>query len=179
MKYLVASDIHGSSYYCDRMLQVFKNEKCDKIILLGDLLYHGPRNDLPQGHGPKLATEQLNDYKDKIIAVRGNCDAEIDQTVLEFDISEKYKIIEDAGKKLFLTHGHHYGPYHLPPIDTGDVMFFGHYHVPEDYEEEDIRLINPGSTSLPKGGSCPSCITYEEGKVKWFNLDTLEEYNLK
>lgn len=179
MRYLVASDLHGSYVYTSKIIDIFNKEQCDKIILLGDLLYHGPRNDLPGGFNPQDEAKLLNEYADQIIAVRGNCDAEVDQMVLDFDISRDHLVIEDNKTKLLLTHGHHIGPDNLPPIGLADVMFFGHFHETCDYKQGNLRLINPGSTSLPKGNSVNSCIIYEDGNVRWFNLNDMKEYTLE
>ena len=171
MKYLIGSDLHGSSIYIKRMLEAFEKEECDKIILLGDLLYHGPRNYLPKGHDTFSAVDELNKYKDKIICVQGNCDANVDEMVLEFPIIHGYKIIEENGKNIMLTHGDNYGPYNLPPKGVCDILISGHTHIPMDIEIDGVRCINPGSTSIPKGNSRNSCIVYENEKIKYIYLD--------
>lgn len=158
MKILIASDIHGDSYYASKIEEIINKEKVDKVILLGDLLYHGPRNDLPFDYDTKQTMKILNRYKDIIIAVRGNCDAEVDQMVLDFDISSDYKIFDVDGLKLCLTHGHL--NHKLPKIDEEYILLNGHTHI---YKLED-NYINPGSISLPKGNDKHTYIIYENRK---------------
>lgn len=153
MKWLIASDIHGSAYWCERLLQAFKTEQADRLLLLGDTLYHGPRNDLPEGYAPKEVFRMLNAYKDKIFAVRGNCDAEIDQQVLQFPMMADYCLISVGERLIFATHGHIYNDESLPPLSRGDVLLHGHTHVPRFEEKEGILFLNPGSAALPKNGS--------------------------
>ena len=129
MKYFIASDIHGSAYYCQKLTEAYKKEKADKMILLGDILYHGPRNDLPKDYNPKSVIKMLNAIKDDILCVRGNCDAEVDQMVLEFPILADYAIISEGSKSIYITHGHIYNETSLPPIKNGDVLLHGHTHV--------------------------------------------------
>ena len=130
MKYLIASDIHGSAYYCARLLQDFAREQADRLVLLGDILYHGPRNDLPREYAPKRVIDLLNGIRQHIFCVRGNCDAEVDQLVLHFPILADYALLEAGGRLIFATHGHHYNLEHLPPLQPGDVLLHGHTHVP-------------------------------------------------
>ena len=153
MKLFVASDIHGSEFYCKKMLEAFNVEKADKLILLGDVLYHGPRNDLPKDYNPKSVIEMLNNIKSKIICVRGNCDTDVDQMVLNFPILSDYSFILTGENTLFLTHGHKYSKDNLPPLNTGDVFLYGHTHVPEFKKINDIYFVNPGSVSIPKENS--------------------------
>ena len=153
MKYMFASDIHGSACYCRKMLEIYRQSGAGRLILLGDILYHGPRNDLPKEYAPKLVTEMLNQYKDQIYAVRGNCDAEVDQMVLEFPIMADYALLELNGKKFYATHGHIYNQDCLPPMQAGDVLIHGHTHLPVAEKMGDKFLLNPGSTSLPKEGN--------------------------
>lgn len=150
MKYMFASDIHGSACYCRKMLEIYRQSGAGRLILLGDILYHGPRNDLPKEYAPKLVTEMLNQYKDQIYAVRGNCDAEVDQMVLEFPIMADYALLELNGKTFYATHGHIYNQDCLPPMQAGDVLIHGHTHLPVAEKMGDKFLLNPGSTSLPK-----------------------------
>ena len=124
MKYLIASDIHGSSFYCEKLLKSFQAEKADKIILLGDILYHGPRNDLPKDYAPKKVIELLNPLKEKIICVRGNCDTEVDQMVLDFPILAEYCLISYGNTMIFVTHGHKFNPLNLPPLSKGDILHY-------------------------------------------------------
>ena len=171
MKLLIASDIHGSAFWCSRLVQFFYEEQPDKLILLGDLLYHGPRNDLPREYGPTQVFPMLSELKDKIIAVRGNCEAEVDQMVLPFPCLAEFSQLLVDGKTFYLTHGHHANPDALPPLKEGSVFLFGHTHVKMDREVNGIRCLNPGSVSIPKDGS-HSCLIYEDGK---FSFQILEE----
>lgn len=173
MKYIVASDIHGSAFWCEELLRAFKNENADKLLLLGDLLYHGPRNDFPDNYSPKKVFAMLNAVKDKIVAVRGNCDSEVDQMVLEFPILADYALLSDKNRTLFLTHGHLYNKENLPPLKKGDLLFNGHFHIPEQTETENGALyINCGSVSLPKPDTPHSYIVYEDGVLFWKDLET-------
>lgn len=153
MKLLFISDIHGSLYYASKVIEVFNNEQCDLIISLGDLLYHGPRNPLPQEYNPKEVAGLFNQYKQYFIAVRGNCDSEVDQMLLEFPILADYSTLLVDGHRFFLTHGHHFHQDVLPPLQAGDILAYGHYHVPLATTKNDIYIINPSSTSLPKAGT--------------------------
>lgn len=153
MKYMFASDIHGSAYYCRRMLEVYEQSGAERLILLGDLLYHGPRNELPKEYDPKKVIAMLNASKDRIYAVRGNCDAEVDQMVLEFPIMADYALLELNGKTFYATHGHLYHQDCLPPMKRGDILIHGHIHLPVAQEMGEQYLLNPGSISLPKEGN--------------------------
>ncbi len=172
MKYLIASDIHGSAYYCEKLINAFEKEKADKLILLGDILYHGPRNDLPKGHNAKGVIEILNKFQDKILCVRGNCDSEVDQMVLEFPIMAEYALMEINGKLIMLTHGHHYNPENLPTCVN--VMINGHTHVPACEKKGAVLCLNCGSVSLPKQNSPHSYITLENSVFIWKDLNGLE-----
>lgn len=176
MKWIIASDIHGSKYYCEKLIERFNEEKADKILLLGDILYHGPRNDLPGGHDPKGVIEILNGYKDKILCVRGNCDAEVDQMVLEFPIMADYLLITEGDKTIFATHGHIYNETNLPPMGMGDIILNGHTHISKCVEHDSFVYMNPGSVSIPKGGTPNGYMTMEDGLFVWKNLDG-EEFN--
>lgn len=162
MKLLIASDIHGSAYYCGKLMEVLENVQPDKLLLLGDLLYHGPRNDLPRDYAPKQVIPMLSQHQDKIIAVRGNCDAEVDQMVLPFSCMADFAQLDVDGKVFYLTHGHHASPDNLPELPAGSVFLSGHTHVKMDEMRNGIRCINPGSVSIPKDGS-HSCMVYENG----------------
>lgn len=167
MKIMAASDIHGSSIWAARIVETFHKEKADKLLLLGDLLYHGPRNDLPEDYAPKEVIKILNAEKDNILAVRGNCDAEVDQMVLEFPIMAEYLWLESGGVMIFATHGHHMGPDNVPTfLKKGDILLCGHTHVTADEMIGDIRYMNPGSPSIPKNGTKPSYIIIEDGKAE-------------
>ena len=171
MKWFIASDIHGSAYYCRRMLERYKEENADRLLLLGDVLYHGPRNDLPEGYAPKEVIEMLNAMKDDILCVRGNCEAEVDQMVLPFPCMAEFSQLLLDGKTFYLTHGHHHNPDDLPPLPEGSVFLFGHTHVKMDEVRSGVRCLNPGSVSIPKDGS-HSCLIYENGE---FSFRILEE----
>ena len=146
-------------------------ENPDKLILLGDLLYHGPRNDLPRDYAPKQVIPMLSQYKDRIIAVRGNCEAEVDQMVLPFPCLADFSQLLMDGRTFYLTHGHHANPEALPPLAEGSVFLYGHTHVKRDEVVNGIRCLNPGSVSIPKDGS-NSCIIYENNE---FSFRILEE----
>lgn len=163
MKLMFASDIHGSALYCEKMLEEFHREGAERLCLLGDILYHGPRNDLPDGHDPKKVIALLNAEKSRILCVRGNCDTEVDQMVLEFPVLADYAVIFEDGRCFFLTHGHHYNPENLPPLNPGDVLINGHTHIFGAELMEGIHCLNDGSVSLPKMGNPRSYMTYENG----------------
>ena len=150
MKLMIASDIHGSALYCAELLEAYRREGADKLLLLGDLLYHGARNDLPDGYDTKKTTALLNGMKEHLLCVRGNCDSEVDQMVLEFPILAEYLLLEVAGRTAFVTHGDVWGPDRLPSLSKGSLLLSGHTHVPMNEEREGIRCLNPGSPSLPK-----------------------------
>jgi len=163
MKLIIASDIHGSAYWCSKLMQLVEAEQPDKLILLGDLLYHGPRNDLPRDYAPKQVIPMLSNYKEKILAVRGNCEAEVDQMVLPFPCMADFSQLYADGTLFYLTHGHHSSPDALPPLPEGSVFLSGHTHVKLDEMRNGIRCLNPGSVSIPKDGS-NSCLIYRDGE---------------
>lgn len=163
MKLLIASDIHGSAYYCQKLIDRYKEEKADKLILLGDILYHGPRNDLPEEYDPKAVISILNEIKEEIISVRGNCEAEVDAMVLSFPVLADYALLFVDNKTLFLTHGHKFSKENMPPLKKGDLFLSGHTHIPLFEKENGITFINPGSVSIPKENSPHSYITIENG----------------
>lgn len=171
MKLLIASDIHGSAYWCGRLCEQIEKENPDRVILLGDLLYHGPRNDLPRDYAPKKVIPMLSALAEKIIAVRGNCEAEVDQMVLPFPCLADYAELLVDGKIFHMSHGHHQNPQNLPPLPEGSVFLFGHTHVKLDEMVGGIRCLNPGSVSIPKDGS-HSFLIYENGN---FSFKILEE----
>ena len=176
MKWLIASDIHGSAYYCRKVMECFVREEADRMLLLGDILYHGPRNDLPRDYMPKEVAAQLNSIADHVLGVRGNCDAEIDQAVLNFPIMADYALLCGGGKTVFVTHGHLFNPDNLPPLHTGEILLQGHTHVPLCAERNGILCLNPGSAAIPKEGSPHSCMTFEDGLFRWIDLENGEEY---
>ena len=163
MKFIVMSDIHGSSYYIKEMKKVLDKECPDKIILLGDLYYHGPRNPLSKEYAPMEVANILNSMKDKILAVRGNCDAEVDQMISEFEMKENI-IIDIDGKKFLFTHGHKINMDHLPE-EKIDVLIYGHFHTGFITEKGNIIIANPGSISLPKQNTKNSYILKENGSL--------------
>lgn len=169
-KLFICSDIHGSARFCSLMLKAYEEERADVLVILGDILYHGPRNALPPEYDSPKVIAMLNERKKDIICVRGNCDTEVDQMVLEFPIMSDVSTIFIDGKKLFLTHGHKYDPQNLPPLSDGDIFLFGHTHIPTDVTVDGVRCLNPGSVSIPKGGSRNSYLVYEQGE---FMLKTL------
>ncbi len=154
MNLMIASDIHGSAYYCEKMLEAFENEKAERLLLLGDILYHGPRNDLPKEYEPKRVISMLNNIREKIFCVRGNCDTEVDQMVLDFPIMADYCIIPVKNRLIYATHGHKFNMKQLPPVQRGDILLHGHTHIPAAVAFGDDNLyLNPGSVSIPKENS--------------------------
>ena len=173
MKWMIASDLHGSAYYCRKMLEAFEREGADRLFLLGDLLYHGPRNDLPREYAPKEVIPLLNGKKEKLLCVRGNCDAEVDQMVLEFPVLADYAVLPVGQRLIYATHGHIYHVKNLPPLAPGDVLLHGHTHVPAWTEFGQGNLyLNPGSVSIPKENSPHSYMTLEGNTMQWKELDS-------
>jgi len=171
VKLFFISDIHGSLYYLKKALELYRAEQPDALVILGDELYHGPRNPLPRGYDPKEVAALLNSLSDKILAVRGNCDSEVDQMVLDFPIMADYTIYHTGSRKLFLTHGHIFGEGKLPALNAGDVFFYGHTHIPVAKKKGDIYIINPGSVSLPKEGTPHSAGILCGDRFKIVSLD--------
>ena len=171
MKLMIASDIHGSAYYCEKMIEAYKREKADKLLLLGDLLYHGPRNDLPKDYNPKAVIAMLNAMKKDLLCVRGNCDTEVDQMVLNFPVMADYCILSIDGKTLYATHGHVYNQNNLPPLCKGDILIHGHTHVLKAEQMEGYILLNPGSVSIPKEGNPPTYAVLEDGVFSIMDFD--------
>lgn len=180
MKLFFLSDIHGSLYYLEKTLANFQKENADYLIILGDHLYHGARNPLPKEYNPKEVAVLLNKFSDRIIAVRGNCDSEVDQMVLEFPMMASYSTILAKGRRLFLTHGHLYHEENLPNLRAGDAVIYGHTHVPKLEKKGDIYIINPGSITFPKESFPNSYGILEENVFKIKDLDgnTLKEIEL-
>ena len=172
MKLMFASDIHGSEYYCKKMFEVYEKEKAEKLILLGDLLYHGPRNDLPKDYAPKAVIQMLNANKEELLCVRGNCEAEVDQMVLDFPVMADYMIMYLEGRMAFITHGHNH--------NLEKLLIHGHTHVQAAIETEQCVYINPGSITLPKNGNKNSYMTYEDGLFEIKDLDgnVIMEYRI-
>ena len=171
MKLMIASDIHGSAYFCEKMLAAFEREGADRLLILGDVLYHGPRNDLPKEYAPKQVIAMLNGIKEKLFCVRGNCDTEVDQMVLPFPILADYAVLPIGDRLLYATHGHVYNGSHLPPLQSGDILLHGHTHVPLCDVHEYVTILNPGSTSIPKEGSWHGYMTLEDGQFRWVDFD--------
>ncbi len=178
MKIMVASDIHGSALYCRRMLERFDEEGADKLLLLGDLLYHGPRNPLPEEYNPKAVAEMLNARKQQILCVRGNCDGEVDQMMLEFPIMADYCILSVGSRMIFATHGHHHNENSLPMLQEGDILLHGHTHIPVLEDRGAYMLANPGSVTLPKQESVRGYLLLEEGALTLKDLDNTTEQKL-
>ena len=173
MKWMIASDLHGSAYYCRKMLEAFEREGADRLFLLGDLLYHGPRNDLPREYAPTEVIPLLSGKKEKLLCVRGNCDAEVDQMVLEFPVLADYAVLPVGRRLIYATHGHIYHVKNLPPLAQGDVLLHGHTHVPAWTEFGQGNLyLNPGSVSIPKENSPHSYMTLEENTMQWKELES-------
>lgn len=171
MKIMIASDIHGSAYYCEKLTDAFKAEGADRLLLLGDILYHGPRNDLPRDYAPKKVADLLNAHKDRIICVRGNCEAEVDSLMLEFSVTAEYCIIYAGERLIYATHGHHFGEKTPPQHANGDILLTGHTHIPACTEYETYLYVNPGSVSIPKEGSEHGYMLLDDGKFVWKTLD--------
>ena len=176
MKIMFASDIHGSAYYCRKMLDIYSESGAGRLVILGDLLYHGPRNDLPREYAPKEVIAMLNPLKNQIYAIRGNCDTEVDQMVLEFPILADYGLLVLEGKVFYATHGHVYNQDRLPPLQDGDILILGHTLILmavtiEAEGGRHITVFNPGSVSIPKGGNPNTYAVLENGV---FSIRTLE-----
>lgn len=181
MKLFIASDIHGSFFYAKQLVNAFKQEKCDKILLLGDILYHGPRNDLPKEYNPKEVIELLNNYAEIITAVRGNCDGEVDQMVLKFPVLSDYSVFYYNNTSIFASHGHVYGLEKAPNLQKGDILLCGHTHVSGVKElDNGMVYINPGSVSIPKENTKNGYAVFEKGKftLKSFDGEIVAEYSL-
>ena len=171
MKYMIASDIHGSAFYCKQLLEAYEREGADRLLLLGDILYHGPRNDLPKEYAPKEVIAMLNNMKQEILCVRGNCDTEVDQMVLEFPILAEYALISNGNRMIFVTHGHKMNKDNPPMLKAGDVLLNGHFHVPACEEVGEFIYMNPGSVSIPKENSAHSYMIMEDGIFSWKDLE--------
>lgn len=180
MKWLIASDIHGSAYWCRRLIEKYREEGADRLILLGDVLYHGPRNDLPEEYAPKKVIAMLNEIKNEILCVRGNCEAEVDQMVLDFPVLADYALLDLGEKMIYLTHGHVYNENKLPPMKKGDILLHGHTHIARCVEHDDYVYMNPGSVSIPKEDSRHGFMTLENGMFLWKDFDgnILKEYKV-
>ena len=174
MKLFFASDLHGSLVATQKVINRFEQSGADQLILLGDLLYHGPRNPLPEGYDPKAVAGLLNEYASRLISVRGNCDAEVDQMMLAFPCLADYAMVFADGYRFYITHGHLFDSEHLPPLSAGDIFVHGHFHVPMLEKKGSIVIVNPNSAALPKQGTAGYGI-YENGKLGLYDLNTNEE----
>ena len=180
MKLMFASDIHGSRSACEAVLRQYQQEKAERLVLLGDLLYHGPRNNLPDEYDPKGVIALLNGVKNELFCVRGNCDAEVDQMLLQFPIMADYALVVEGGRRFFLTHGHVYNEDNAP-VMKNDVFVYGHTHLWKLEPTDDNRIVcNLGSITFPKGGNVPTFATYEDGvmAVRTMDGDVLKEVKL-
>ena len=175
MKLMIASDIHGSAYYNDLMIERYKEEKPDKLLLLGDILYHGPRNDLPKDYAPKKVLAALNELSDKILCVRGNCDGEVDQMVLDFPIMADYLYMYIDGLELYVSHGHIYNQ-NKPIPGLKGIFLCGHTHVPLIEKKDNFVYLNPGSVAIPKEDSRHSYMILENNEFVWKDLESKEVY---
>lgn len=184
MKWLIASDIHGSAHWCRKLLEAFEQEGADRIILLGDILYHGPRNDLPAEYDPKAVAAMLNEHKNEIFCVRGNCEAEVDQMMLQFPVMADYALLAEGDRIIYMTHGHLPGVQKLLYAESaaaeqgsglflkaGDVLLYGHTHVPAWEQKREVFCLNPGSVSIPKQDSWHGYMIFENGEFSWKDMD--------
>ncbi|MCM1149578.1 MAG: phosphodiesterase [Butyricicoccus sp.] len=171
MKLMIASDIHGSARFTRELLAAFDREQADRLLLLGDILYHGPRNALPEEYAPQEAADMLNARRERILCVRGNCDTEVDQMVLDFPIMAEYCVLWLGARMIFATHGHHFDKDNLPPLSPRDILLHGHTHVPA-WERcgNDNLYLNPGSVSIPKDGSERGYMLLDSGELRWMTL---------
>jgi len=175
MKILIASDIHGSAYYCEKLLEAYRREGAERLLLLGDILYHGPRNDLPREYAPKKVAAMLNEMKESILCVRGNCEAEVDQMMLKFPVMADYCILFTGRRMVFATHGHTYHKDAMPPLNAGDILLHGHTHVPACEKMEEYLYLNPGSVSIPKEDSWHGYMVMTDEEFIWKDLDGEEK----
>ncbi len=170
MRLMIASDIHGSAKWCEQLLEAWQMEKPDRLVLLGDLLYHGPRNDLPEGYAPKEVIAMLNDIAPHLLCVRGNCEAEVDQMVLSFPVMADYCVLLVDGHSIYVTHGHVYNEDNPPPLQPGDILLCGHTHISCCHRHEGFTYVNPGSVSIPKQNTTHSYAMLENGVMTWKDL---------
>lgn len=171
MKLMFLSDIHGSVFYAKQALEIFEKEEADYLIILGDVLYHGPRNPLPKDYDPKEVAPLLNEYREKIIAVRGNCDSEVDQMMLDYPMMSDYSTVLYNKKRIFVTHGHVYNQINMPKLSKGDVLISGHTHIPVAEKNDEIFILNPGSITLPKQNNPNSYAVLEDDLFEIKDLD--------
>ena len=169
MKWMIASDLHGSAYYCQKLWERYEAEGAERLLFLGDLLYHGPRNDLPKDYAPKQVIQMFNAHKNDVLCVRGNCEAEVDQMVLEFPVLADYAFLEIEGVRIFATHGHLYE--NTDHLKSGDIYLQGHTHIPCCEENKGVICMNPGSLSIPKEQSAHSYMILDQGVFEWKDID--------
>ena len=175
--WMIASDLHGSAFWCRKLMERMELEQPDRMVLLGDLLYHGPRNNLPDEYDTKAVAKMLNAVKEKLLCVRGNCDCEVDQMVLDFPVLADYAVMPVGEKLCYMTHGHNYGPDNPPALSEGDLLLCGHTHVPTVQSRQGYVYLNPGSVSLPKENSPHSYMTLQDGVFTWKDAETGEVYH--
>lgn len=180
MKLMFVSDIHGDEVCAEAVFNKFFEEKADKLVICGDVLYHGPRNDLPKGYKPKGVANILNKISDKIISVRGNCDSEVDQMMLEFPVMSDYALISVDGVNIYVTHGHIYSPENPLKLQKGDVLVSGHTHILDITKKTGMLFLNPGSVSIPKQNNPKTYMIYEnkEFTIKTFDDEIIKSVNL-
>ena len=178
MKLIIASDIHGSAKYCRCLMERINEEKPDRVLLLGDILYHGPRNALPEEYAPPAVCDMLNGIAENIICVRGNCDGEVDGMVLKFPILNNIAVIADGTFIFTAVHGHHLDDGTVLAPSSGGTVVYGHTHIPADYVNNGTRYINPGSVSIPKEGSLHSYISYSDGEFVFKNAEDGKAYSI-
>ena len=172
MKIMIASDIHGSARFSGELLRAFDGEGADRLLLLGDILYHGPRNALPEQYDPARTAAMLNEYRERILCVRGNCDSEVDQMVIDFPVMADYCALPWGGRVIYATHGHVHNTDSPPPLCRGDVLLHGHTHVPawENFGDGNMYF-NPGSVSIPKNGTERGYMLLSEREAVWKTLE--------
>ena len=175
MKWMIASDLHGSAYYTRLLLEAMEREQPDRLLLLGDLLYHGPRNDLPRDYAPKEVIAMLNPLAGQVFCVRGNCEAEVDQMVLEFPVLADYCLVPAGKRMLYVTHGHVWTEDRPPRLAPGDILLTGHTHIPKCADHGAYVYMNPGSVSIPKAGSWHGYMTWEGETFLWKDLAGAEQ----
>ena len=178
MKWLIASDIHGSAKWAEKLAQRFDESGAERLLLLGDILYHGPRNALPEDYDPQRVAALLNARAEKICCVRGNCDCEVDQMVLDFPITADYLYLPVGKHICFVTHGHVYSKQRMPRLAPGDLFLFGHIHVPRCETRDGVTILNPGSVSIPKENSRHSYMTLDGSRFAWYDMDGNEYQHL-
>ena len=170
MNLMIASDLHGSAYYTRQLLEAYEKEQPDRLLLLGDILYHGPRNDLPRDYAPKQVIAMLNPLAEKLLCVRGNCEAEVDQMVLDFPVLADYCVLFDGARTIYATHGHVFTEDRPPKFSRGDILLAGHTHIPACTDHGTYWYLNPGSVSIPKNDSWHGYMTYRDGSFIWKDL---------